>query len=122
MTSIQLTIDSEVNPDKVITFISELCRQEGIPFDVQVYHDETPWLDKQYSLFSKPLLIGDNLAVKVLTTRNKHFKTLDQYTFTDRIVVNIDPSGGFGVGTHPTTRMCIVAIEKYLKPNMTVWM
>lgn len=121
MTTIQLTIDSDVNPDKVATFIKELCRQEGLPFSVKVDRtDRQAQFEKQRELLSKPVLIGDNLAIKVLTPRNKHFKTLDQYTFADRVVLNIEPSGGFGTGSHPTTQMCIGAIEKHLKPNMTV--
>lgn len=121
MTTVHLTINSDVNPDKVITFISELCRQENLDFSVDVERGKSnEAIFKQREQFRKPLLVGDNLAIKVLTTHNKHFKTLDQYTFTDRVVMNIESGGGFGVGTHPTTQMCIGAIEKYLKPNMTV--
>jgi len=37
----------------------------------------------------------------------------------DEIVLEIDPGMAFGTGTHPTTRMCIALIEKYLKKNHT---
>lgn len=33
------------------------------------------------------------------------------------IVINLDPGTAFGTGTHPTTQLCMLAIEKYLKPN-----
>ncbi len=32
-------------------------------------------------------------------------------------VLEIDPGMAFGTGTHPTTRMCIALIEKYLRPE-----
>src|SRR5512139_952192 len=34
------------------------------------------------------------------------------------IVMELDPGMAFGTGLHPTTRMCLAAIEKYAKPEM----
>ena len=34
----------------------------------------------------------------------------------ERIVVRIEPGMAFGTGTHETTRLCLVAIEKYFLP------
>lgn len=38
----------------------------------------------------------------------------------DEIIIELDPGSAFGTGTHPTTRLCIVALEKYMKENDTV--
>lgn len=35
----------------------------------------------------------------------------------DRIVVSIEPGMAFGTGTHETTRLCLLAIEKYFTGN-----
>lgn len=35
----------------------------------------------------------------------------------DEIVITLDPGTAFGTGTHPTTQLCMKAIEKYLKKN-----
>ena len=35
----------------------------------------------------------------------------------DEIVIDLDPGSAFGTGTHPTTQLCMRAIEKYMKPN-----
>ncbi len=36
------------------------------------------------------------------------------------IVIELDPGMAFGTGLHPTTQMCLTAIEKYLQPKMSV--
>jgi len=37
-----------------------------------------------------------------------------------RVAVRIDPSMAFGTGTHPTTQLCLQAVEKYLQPDQDV--
>jgi ribosomal protein L11 methyltransferase len=39
----------------------------------------------------------------------------------DEIVVVLDPGMAFGTGTHPSTRLCLMAIEDRLKPGATVF-
>ena len=36
------------------------------------------------------------------------------------IVIELDPGMAFGTGLHPTTQMCLTAIEKYARPEMRV--
>lgn len=38
----------------------------------------------------------------------------------DDIVLNIDPGTAFGTGSHDTTKLCILAIEKYIKKDMEI--
>jgi ribosomal protein L11 methyltransferase len=38
----------------------------------------------------------------------------------DEIVVLLDPGMAFGTGTHPTTRLCLVALEEAITPGMEV--
>ena len=35
-------------------------------------------------------------------------------------VLELDPGQAFGTGHHPTTRMCLLLLEKYLRPGMEV--
>ncbi|EZP76204.1 ribosomal protein L11 methyltransferase [Parageobacillus genomosp. 1] len=39
---------------------------------------------------------------------------------SDELIIELDPGMAFGTGTHPTTVMCIQALEKYVKPGDTV--
>ena len=36
------------------------------------------------------------------------------------IVIELDPGMAFGTGLHPTTQMCLAALEKYVQPKMSV--
>jgi ribosomal protein L11 methyltransferase len=38
----------------------------------------------------------------------------------DEIVITLDPGMAFGTGTHPTTRLCLVALEDAIRPGMNV--
>jgi len=39
----------------------------------------------------------------------------------DEIVIELDPGMAFGTGTHPTTVLCIRALEKYVRPGDRVY-
>ncbi len=62
--------------------------------------------------FYKPLRIGQRVVLK---------PTWEEFTpnATD-IVIHLDPGMAFGTGMHPTTRLCIVALEEVVKPGDTV--
>ena len=48
--------------------------------------------------------------------------TWEDYTpvDSDELIIELDPGMAFGTGTHPTTVMCIQALEKYVTPGNTV--
>ncbi|GKV68036.1 ribosomal protein L11 methyltransferase [Sporosarcina sp. NCCP-2716] len=39
---------------------------------------------------------------------------------SDELIIELDPGMAFGTGTHPTTVMCLQALEKYVQPESTV--
>jgi ribosomal protein L11 methyltransferase len=38
----------------------------------------------------------------------------------DRLPIILDPGMAFGTGTHPSTRLCLMALDKYLQPGQVV--
>ncbi len=65
-----------------------------------------PGWGEQWKKYFKPLRMSDNIVIK---------PTWERYTPAGSdIVVDIDPGMAFGTGQHPSTRMCIVAIEEIL--------
>ncbi len=77
-------------------------------------------IEAQRLLFSKPILIGEKIAVKLLTVRNRHFSILDGVSVPNRIMVDIDPKFVFGNGIHATTQMVTESIEKHINEGARV--
>lgn len=70
--------------------------------------DESDWAH-QWKAHFRPEKITDTIVVKP-TWREYSGKN-------DEVILEIDPGMAFGTGIHPTTRMCMAMIEKYLKPG-----
>lgn len=73
--------------------------------------DDSLWKDKWKEYF-KPTHISERIVVK---------PTWEEYKAADgEVLIEIDPGMAFGTGTHETTSMCMKALEKYVKPGMSV--
>ena len=114
-----INIDDKLSVDNVSTIIAEKLRQENIPFTFEFESYSKEYIEWERELLSRPIIIGD-IAIKVQTVRNKHFKLLDNCDTENKIVLEIEPSNCFGVGTHATTQMCIKALKKHLPEKTKV--
>jgi ribosomal protein L11 methyltransferase len=64
---------------------------------------EDDWADAWKQYF-KPIAITEHLTIK---------PTWEAYTAReDELVIELDPGMAFGTGTHPTTTLCLVALER----------
>ncbi len=82
---------------------------EGIKHEINTKSCvEEDWLNNWKQYFN-PIEVGEKILIRP-TWR-------DKYDPKGRIVLNLDPGLAFGTGTHETTRLCIKAIEKYIKPG-----
>lgn len=65
--------------------------------------DDSTWLNK-WKEFFKPLKIGENFYIKPSWEEIKEAHNCK--------IIEIDPENAFGSGTHATTQLCLMAIEK----------
>lgn len=73
--------------------------------------DEEDWAESWKAYF-RPEKITGKIVVK---------PTWQKYEANpEETVIEIDPGMAFGTGTHPTTRLCIILIERYLKPGQSL--
>lgn len=109
---IHVYISPEENPAEAIAFLSERYNSEGISHEIStVGCEEQDWLNN-WRQFFHPTPVGEKLLIRP-TWR-------ESYDAGDRLVLNIDPGLAFGTGSHETTRLCLEAIENYLKEGDTV--
>ena len=109
----------EDNIEEILGYVNEKLvelKEMGIDLgEAKVEHEKMykeDWANtwKQYY---KPSKVGEKIVVKPIW---------EEYEEKEgELVVNLDPGMAFGTGTHETTRMCIQALEKYVKEESTVF-
>lgn len=90
--------DFEINKGKGIVTVTKVNEQD--------------W-ENNWKKYYKPTKIGNNIVVKPIW-ENYEKKPKEK-------IINLDPGMAFGTGTHETTRMCIIALEKYIKVDDIVF-
>lgn len=74
--------------------------------------EDKDWMNS-WKQFFKPFRIDDTIVIKPT------WETLAEAKETD-LVIEIDPGTSFGTGSHETTKLCILALKKYMKDNYSV--
>lgn len=75
------------------------------------YAEEEDWANAWKQYF-KPLKIGTRLVVK---------PSWEYYEPREgELILDLDPGMAFGTGGHPTTRLCMLALEENVRSGMTV--
>jgi ribosomal protein L11 methyltransferase len=89
--------------------LSRINENQGIITQV-IYTDvdEEDWAES-WKKFFYPRKISDRFVIK---------PTWRDYRADEaEIILELDPGMAFGTGSHPTTALCLVLIEKYLRPG-----
>lgn len=72
------------------------------------YAEDKDWSEAWKSFFHT-VRVGKRIVIK---------PSWESYEPEPRdIVIELDPGMAFGTGNHPTTRLCLEALEKYMKPR-----
>ena len=111
--------EEEDNIDEVLNFVKakvEEIRNLGI--DVGIGKVEAEKMHEQdwannWRKYYKPSKVGEKVVIRPIWEEYKGKP--------DEIVISLDPGMAFGTGEHETTRMCIQALEKYVKKDSTVF-
>jgi ribosomal protein L11 methyltransferase len=73
--------------------------------------DEEDWANA-WKAHYHPVRIGKHLLIRPLW--------IDLTPADDDVVIALDPGMAFGTGTHPTTQLCLEAIEDLMQPHLDV--
>ncbi|MEG1287038.1 MAG: 50S ribosomal protein L11 methyltransferase [Clostridium sp.] len=109
----------EDNIEDIIAFVKEKVqeiKELGIDVGAGIVENEKMFEEdwaNNWKKYYKPTLLGEKIVVK---------PTWEDYTAKENeLVIELDPGMAFGTGTHETTRMCIQALERYVKEDTTVF-
>ncbi len=84
-----------------------------IPIPSPTFHpiEEENWADSWKARY-RPIPIGERLLIQPSWLPPAE---------SDRLIIFIDPGQAFGTGTHPSTRLCLAALEEHLLPGDAVF-
>lgn len=109
----------EDNIDEVIDYVEEKIKElkdvgidvgEGKVVSTEMHEED--WANN-WKKYYKPTKVGERIVIKPIW---------EAYVESDEeLVVELDPGMAFGTGNHETTRMCVEALEKYVKTDTTVF-
>lgn len=111
-------LEEGANVQEVVTSVKEGLKELSVFVDtgsgeIEVSETEdTDWINNWKAYF-KPFRLDDTIVIKPTWEELKDKKAGD-------IVIELDPGTAFGTGSHETTKLCILALKKYLTPGMEV--
>ncbi len=74
--------------------------------------EDVDWINN-WKEFFKPFRIDDSIVIKPT------WETLENSNPND-LVIEIDPGTAFGTGSHETTKLCILALKKYITKGINL--
>ncbi|MCB9459155.1 MAG: 50S ribosomal protein L11 methyltransferase [Anaerolineaceae bacterium] len=92
--------------DRVLVYLNMMY-----PVGEAMYHtvEDEDWADA-WKVHYKPVRLGKRILVRP--------RWIDVETTPDDVVISLDPGMAFGTGTHPTTQLCLEALEQVVEPGM----
>lgn len=109
---IHMYVSPEENIKEYSTYIDAQLQRENIPFELNMGNvREEDWANA-WKKHYHPISLSDKIAI--CPSWESYEKKEGQH------VITIDPGMAFGTGTHETTRLCLLELEKYIKPGMSM--
>lgn len=109
---IHIYINPDENPLEAISFIGERLDAIGIKYEITISDCKLEDWQNNWKQYFHPTPIGEKLLIRPVWE--------DNYDAGDRKVLDIEPGLAFGSGSHPTTRLCLEILEKYIDESSTV--
>ena len=109
---IHIYVNPHENPLEAVSFITERLNSEKIEHEIKIADCKTEDWVNNWKQYFHAMPIGEKLLIRPLWEQ--------EYDTDGRIVLNIEPGLAFGTGSHPTTKLCLETLEKYIDENSTV--
>ncbi len=111
-------VDCDTDVEELKSLIIENLEPYGEEYDLgkmtfEVSETEDKDWINNWKQFFKPFRADEGIVIKPTWT---DVSELPDHDASD-IIIEIDPGTAFGTGAHETTKLCIKALKKYLKPE-----
>lgn len=109
---IHIYMDPKDNFIEAISFLKEQYDLQKINYKISTKACNKEDYINNWKQYFKDTKIGSKLLIRPVWENDIDEK--------ERIVLKIEPGLAFGTGTHETTSICLLMLEKYVKENMDV--
>ncbi len=109
---IHVYVNPHENPLEAVSFIEERLKEQNIDYEIRIDDCATEDWVNNWKQYFHPMPIGEKLLIRPTWE--------DEYDAKGRKVLHIEPGLAFGTGSHPTTKLCLETLEKYIDENSTV--
>lgn len=109
---IHVYINPHENPLEAISYIKERLDNQQISYEIKIADCATEDWVNNWKQYFHPMPIGSKLLIRPTWE--------DEYDAVGRKVLHIEPGLAFGTGSHPTTKLCLETLEKYIDEKSTV--
>ena len=109
---IHIYINPDENPNESVAYLKECFNNENIKYEITIADCKAEDWQNNWKQYFHPMPIGKKLLIRPTWE--------DNFDAQGRKVLNIEPGLAFGTGSHPTTKLCLETLEKYINNNSTV--
>ncbi|MCM1285809.1 MAG: 50S ribosomal protein L11 methyltransferase [Acetobacter sp.] len=109
---VHVYVNPHENPLEAVSFIKERLDSQQIEHTINIADCATEDWVNNWKQYFHPMPIGNKLLIRPTWE--------DEYDPQGRTVLHIEPGLAFGTGSHPTTKLCLETLEKYIDNNSTV--
>lgn len=109
---IHIYVNPEENPIESVAFIKDRLDSENITGDISISDCKVEDWQNNWKQYFHPMPIGEKLLIRPVWE--------NEFDAGERKVLNIEPGLAFGTGSHPTTKLCLETLEKYVNKDTTV--
>lgn len=106
---IHIYISPKANPAEAMAFLKERLEAEGVDYRIMSDACDVESCLENWKKYFYPIKVGERLLIRPVWR--------EDYDPQGRVVLNLEPGLAFGTGTHETTRLCLEALERYVKPG-----
>lgn len=109
---IHIYVNPYENPMESVAFIKDRLDSQDIPCEIRIADCKTEDWQNNWKQYFHPMPIGEKLLIRPVWEND--------FQADGRKILNIEPGLAFGTGSHPTTKLCLETLEKYVDSNTTV--